>query len=684
MAPDSIHRLPTGVALSVAVALVLAAAVVSLPGAGFRPVLAETTAVLQTVTAAPSVSSSAATRPMLPPLTSPTWINVTDANLRGRPPAGHEESSAYDPADNVTVLFGGCLAYACPSNETWVFADGRWINMTVRTDAPPARYAASMDYDANMHGVLLFGGFGNSGALGDTWLYSGNRWTNLTWVTAGASPAPRSGAVMAFDPQPEENGSVLFGGLAATSGTMNDTWVWESWSGWALLNTSVAPPPVELAGFAYSPADGYALLYGGIEVCGIFCFGVLNESWELYAGEWWPTYPSGSYPGPRAGQAMGYDPALGDIVLFSGITGSFALVDDTWTYLHGSWTQYYPAVSPPARWTMAFSPDAGPAAPVLFGGTTATVDVNDTWVLESPPSIGIAAAPASVETSVPLTVNVTVSGGSSPYSVVVDFGDGTSGVASGPGPTLTLTHVYTTAGAMILSANLTDAAGVAATATLAPAVTVVAGPAIAIETPVVGEDVGVPVHLGINVLAPGVAPLAVSWSLGDGSTGTGANLTHAYSAAGTYLVSATATDAKGAMSSASAAVTVAPLPTVSAATAPSSATIGDAVLLFANVTGGMAPYAYAWSLGDGNVSGSPDPLHTFGAPGTYTASVWVNDSGGGSTHATVTVTVAAVTLPAEGTPVWYWAALAALIAIAAVGAALLVVTLRKRKPPATP
>ena len=51
---------------------------------------------------------------------------------------------------------------------------------------------------------------------------------------------------------------------------------------------------------------------------------------------------------------------------------------------------------------------------------------------------------------------------------------------------------------------------------------------------------------------------AVRWDLGDGTAADGAAVVHVYDAAGTYLVTATATDAAGNLTSARAAVEVAP------------------------------------------------------------------------------------------------------------------------------
>ena len=49
-------------------------------------------------------------------------------------------------------------------------------------------------------------------------------------------------------------------------------------------------------------------------------------------------------------------------------------------------------------------------------------------------------------------------------------------------------------------------------------------------------------------------------------------------------------------------------------------------------TGGVAPYRYVWSFGDGNFSTIANPTHVF-TPGTYTVELIVLDS----TNASVTV-----------------------------------------------
>ncbi|HKC20300.1 MAG TPA: PKD domain-containing protein, partial [Candidatus Dormibacteraeota bacterium] len=128
---------------------------------------------------------------------------------------------------------------------------------------------------------------------------------------------------------------------------------------------------------------------------------------------------------------------------------------------------------------------------------------------------------------------------------------------------------------------------------------------------------------------------------GDGSlAGTTQNPSHVYASAGTYTASVTVTDANGATVSASApALTVVPVP-LSASVTMSPAT-GDAplpVTLTSHITGGTAPFTYAWTTGDGSASTLPSFSHTYGT-GSYTIGLTVTDSAGKSIFTTTYETV---------------------------------------------
>ena len=89
------------------------------------------------------------------------------------------------------------------------------------TTSPPARSTASMAYDPATGNMVLFGGYGSSGNLGDTWTWNGVTWTQ---VSPTASPTARFGASMAFDPA--TGNMVLFGGVSGSGGILGDTWTW--------------------------------------------------------------------------------------------------------------------------------------------------------------------------------------------------------------------------------------------------------------------------------------------------------------------------------------------------------------------------------------------------------------------------------------------------------------------------
>jgi PKD repeat protein len=626
--------------------------------------------------------------PSSPAASAPTWVNVS-STVVGAPPAGNGASSAYDPADNETVLFGGCLRDGpCPSNDTWTFARGRWTNETNRLDAPPARSFASMDYDANMHAVLLFGGLGLRGYLNDTWIFRGGAWTNLTYV--GLAPSPREGASMAFDPEPEENGSVLFGGCQLFC--TNDTWVWRGWSGWVPLSPSFAPSARGYAALAYDPISGYLVLFGGRyhyliiapkgpEIVGITAFD--NDTWEFYAGQWWRAYPA-AWPLARGDASLVFDPSLSDLVLFGGSSTLTSDEDDTWTFAAGSWTLAAPSTSPSARDSYAFSLAGAGSTPLLFGGGTgsgATPAFGDTWVYEVPPSATVTASPSAPEAGENVSIAVGVTGGTGPDSAQVVFGDSVDGYVGGAGPTLSIAHAFARAGTYEIHANVTDAVGALAVTGVAD-VTVTAGIAITARASLGSTDVGRPVDFNVTVLRSGMTPDHVAWTFGDGTNATGATASHAYSAPGVYRVTVTATDALGARSVAVLSVSVAALPSVTISVAPTVPSPGVPAELLASITGGTGPFTFSWRFGNGNVSTLPSPQETFSG-GTYAVEVWANDSLGSSSSASVSLQVGA-TPPSPGptvlgVPWWFLAGAGALVAGGSAAGVVLARRNRRRK-----
>lgn len=138
-----------------------------------------------------------------------------------------------------------------------------------------------------------------------------------------------------------------------------------------------------------------------------------------------------------------------------------------------------------------------------------------------------------------------------------------------------------------------------------------------------------------------------AWNFGDGSSATGASVTHAYGANGTYSVGLAVTDDAGASASTTQAVTVA---AVNAA--PKAAFTLSCSGLSCSFSDGSSDSdgsltAWSWNFGDGSSSTERNPSHAYAAAGTYSVTLTVTDNVGASANATGSATP---TAPANAAP----------------------------------
>ena len=128
------------------------------------------------------------------------------------------------------------------------------------------------------------------------------------------------------------------------------------------------------------------------------------------------------------------------------------------------------------------------------------------------------------------------------------------------------------------------------------------------------------------------SPTSWSWNFGDGATSTQQNPSHAYSAAGTYSVTLTASNGGG-----SDTFTRSNYISVTGSTPPptanftGSSTSGNAPLTvqFSDSSSGN-PSSWSWDFGDGATSTQQNPSHTYGA-GTFTVKLTATNAGGSNT-----------------------------------------------------
>jgi PKD repeat protein len=273
----------------------------------------------------------------------------------------------------------------------------------------------------------------------------------------------------------------------------------------------------------------------------------------------------------------------------------------------------------------------------------------------------------------PLTVQFSAvpAGGTAPYRVGIDFGDGSSSLVlnnSGNGSADQVNHTYARAGNYTADLWVNDSVGGSNSTTLTVSAT--------------GGSTGGNNSSRVSILASpssGSAPLnvtltaqftgnatAVNWTFGDGATGTGNPAGHTYTSPGSFRVGVQVSGlVTGRVVGANATVLVTNRSTTGSgnssglqANATVTPTSGGAPL-WVNFTaapyGGTSPYAVLWSFGDGtyigpaSIPGSPQVysvVHAYSAVGTYYPSIIVNDSAGHRTTQGFTVVVSA----GNGTP----------------------------------
>lgn len=117
------------------------------------------------------------------------------------------------------------------------------------------------------------------------------------------------------------------------------------------------------------------------------------------------------------------------------------------------------------------------------------------------------------------------------------------------------------------------------------------------------------------------------WSMGDGTTSTGQNITHTYSQPGYYLMSLNTITANGCSYVSSAPLMLMDSTnTGCSAYFVASATSNPKVIDFTAVSQNTNPMTFTWQFGDGTAGTGQNIVHPYCCPGTYTVMLTSSDN----------------------------------------------------------
>ncbi|MCD9147779.1 PKD domain-containing protein [Pseudophaeobacter flagellatus] len=206
------------------------------------------------------------------------------------------------------------------------------------------------------------------------------------------------------------------------------------------------------------------------------------------------------------------------------------------------------------------------------------------------------------------------------------FGEG--GTASGESPE----YLFDTAGDYTVTLTITgEALGRCSPLDIdTAAVTVIEAPGLQVLGPDrVAAVVEAGFRAGLSRLGQSV-PERFQWDFGDGSQGSGEEVTHSYAKPGTYLVTLSAELSGGSAECGTlearrkVTVNAAPQPVI---TGPSVVAVGQAVVFEADKSSDSdgAVTAFDWDFGDGQSASGVLAAHSFAEPGRYTVTLSATD-----------------------------------------------------------
>jgi hypothetical protein len=321
-------------------------------------------------------------RPASGPAGAADRVSIDDGNWSTVLPPferfGH--TAIVDAARDRMIVFGGVDGDSL-RNDVWILSLGggtSWSGAIPAGNAPPARFGHTAVLDAARDRMIVFGGMGDAGPLGDVWTLSLSG--GMTWnaVVTSGGPSPRSGHAAVLDSLRER--MLVIGGADADS-VRSDVWAltFGDSATWSAVATTGSFPPRSRHTASRDPVRDRILVFGGSDGTGEL--GDV-QALSLADAAWTPVSPTGT-PAARSSHTAAYDPVGDALIVSGGSDGTFPL-NDTWALPLGSspvWSQVFTVASPPGRHSHTLVRDPSRDRFVSFGGTDDFYRLNDVWSL---------------------------------------------------------------------------------------------------------------------------------------------------------------------------------------------------------------------------------------------------------------------------------------------------------------
>ena len=499
------------------------------------------------------------------------WVGQdTPSGNTGPTPGGRiAPAVAYSDPDKKFALFAGKALGVDKQVWTLDVTTKQWTQLPLPATTPPhlREMLNSFVYDKQNDVFILFGGVCSSDPTcpdgtrnGKTWVYrlSTNTWTDMNPPVA---PSARAQQVMSYD---EQNGVVVLFGGGTDQGATNDTWVYHYPSNtWTQLNTATAPSARWLSQITYDPVNKQTLLFGG-QTSG----SIAVDVWSLKLVPTGEAAPSVALTAPTAGStytapasvtlsanAADADGNIAKVEFFAGATKLGEVTSAPYTL------QWNGVAAGSYSLTARATDNAG------LTTTSSAVNITVNPPANQAPSAAITAPAAGSTYTAPAAFTITAAAADSDGSVAkVEFFDGATKLGETTSAPYSLNVSGLAAGSHSLTVRATDNLGLATTSS-AVIITVNSPanqpPTVSLTAPVAGTTYTAPAAITLTASAADAdgSVAKVEYFAGASKLGETTSAPHSFTwtnvAAGSYSLTARATDNAGATTTSSAvAVTV--------------------------------------------------------------------------------------------------------------------------------